>query len=108
MSGLHYVGADGKIREQDRSRPWRTDGSARPLRLPSNRPAATRTSPPPRTCSASTTGSSGTKAGGSSRTTSGNRESGRAESLSLVELREPEHRLRSLIAQVFERHFEHH
>jgi hypothetical protein len=55
-------------------------------------------------CIANRTGSSDTKGEESSRTTSGNRGSGRAGSLSLLQLGEPESRLSSLVAEFGERH----
>src|SRR5579859_2053420 len=77
----------GSVTELDRIRPWRTDGSARCAAPPSSRRAASRTSRSPRTCSASTTGSSGTRAEGSSKRTSDNRGSGRASLASWVHAR---------------------
>jgi len=106
MSALQCSGQGVGVREQDRIRPWQTGGTERSAPLPSNHLAASHTARPLRTCSASTKGSSGKMAEGSSRTTSGSRESERAESWSSVELREPERCLRGLLAQVGERHFE--
>src|ERR1700730_8523940 len=94
------------VREQDRSRPWRKDGSARSAPPPSSRPAASHIFPLPHRCSESTTGSSDTTAEGPWRKTSGSRESDQAGSLSWIQLREPERCLRRLLAQVGERYVE--
>src|ERR1700693_1162479 len=94
------------VREQDRSRPWRTDGTARSAPRPSTRPAANHIFPRPHMCSESTTGNSDTRVARSWRKTSGSRESDQAGSLSWVQLREPERCLHGLLAKVGERYLE--
>src|SRR5229473_4860554 len=94
------------IKEQDRSRPWRTDGSGRCAPPPSSLLEATRISRLPHMCSASKTGSSGTRAEGASKTNVGNRGSWPAGSSSWLELGEPDCRLFGLRLEVGERHLE--
>jgi hypothetical protein len=90
---------------QDRSRPWRTDGSARSAPHPSTHLSPSRISAPPHTCIGSRKGSTGTMVGGSSKRTSGSRESESRKCSSWGQFRKPEHSLLRLRAQVGERYF---
>jgi hypothetical protein len=82
------------------------DGTALCAPRPSILRAASHTSPPPRRCSESRTGSSGMKAGKSWKKTSGNPESKRAATWSSVQLREPERSQFRLGDEIGERNLE--
>src|SRR5712691_7448079 len=94
------------VRAPDRSRPPRKDGSGRCAPRPSTRPSASRSGPPPRTCSASTRGSSGRRGAGCGKGSAGNRGSTEEVASSSGQLGEPERSQRSLRLQVGERHLE--
>src|ERR1700674_1076010 len=106
MSTSPMNGNGRGFRGQDRSRPWRTDDSARCVPPPSTHPSASRTFRPLHTCTQSTRGNSGTTAEAAWKTTSGSRVSKRAKPLSYVQFREPERSKLGLGAQLVERHFE--
>src|SRR5713226_2351796 len=93
---------DVSIKERDRSRPWRTGGTERSGPPPSIRPAASRISLPPRTCTASKGGSSDTREAGSWRKSAGIRESWPRGRSSSIQPGEPERCLLGLRFQVGE------
>ena len=82
------------------------DGSARSAPRPSTLRAASHTSRSPHMCNGNRTGSSGTMAEGSWRTTSGNPESRRGTAGSRAQFREPERRLFRLGDKIGESNFQ--
>src|SRR5216683_356662 len=97
---------DDDRQDEDRSRPWRTDGSARCAPPPSSPLETTRISRLLHMCIASKTGSSGTKAEGASKKNVGNRGSWPVGSSSWLELRKPDCRLLGLRLQVGKGHLQ--